>query len=141
MEKEYISIKEFADAVGVSQQAIYKQLNKELNNKLKPYLKVVEKKKMLEKTALSLFEKEEKNNQVEQRLNNELNERLIDLLQKELEEKDKQIARLHELLSQEQYLNAQNNEKIMLLESKLEEPKEEVKIESVEPRKKWWKFF
>ena len=37
---------------------------------LKPYLKEVENKKMLEKSALSLFEKGEKNNQVEQQLNN-----------------------------------------------------------------------
>lgn len=42
MNQEYLSIKEFAAAVGVSQQAIYKQLN----NKLKPYLKMVDNKKI-----------------------------------------------------------------------------------------------
>ena len=46
MEKGYLSIKEFAEAVGMTQQGVYKQLNK----KLKPYLKVVENKKMLEKS-------------------------------------------------------------------------------------------
>ena len=60
MEKEYLSIKDFAQAVGISQQAVYKQLN----NKLQPYLKVVDNKKMLEKSALKLFEKEEKNSNV-----------------------------------------------------------------------------
>lgn len=121
MEKEYLSIKDFAAAVGVSQQAIYKQLN----NKLKPYLKVVENKKMLDIAALELFKKQEKTNQVEQQL--------INMLQTELNKKNEQIAELQKLLSQEQQLNAMNQQKIQALEDKAAAVPEE-------PKKKWWKF-
>ena len=130
MDKVYLSIKEFAAAAGVSQQAIYKQLN----NKLKPYLKVVENKKMLDKSALELFKKEEVNNPVEQQLNN----KLIDMLQTELDEKgqqlrekDKQIAELQKLLDQSQKLHAMDKQRIAELEDKAAtEPEPE--------RKKWW---
>lgn len=121
MEKEYLSIKDFAAAVGVSQQAVYKQLN----NKLKPYLKVVENKKMLDIAALELFKKQEKTNQVEQQL--------INMLQTELNKKNEQIAELQKLLSQEQQLNAMNQQKIQALEDKAAAVPEE-------PKKKWWKF-
>ena len=130
MNQEYLSIKEFAAAVGVSQQAIYKQLN----NKLKPYLKVVDNKKMLEKSALSLFLKEEKTNGVEQQLLNllqtELNEKT-----EQLKAKDKQIEDLLKALDQAQKLNAMDKQKILELEDKMaadkQEPEEPVK-------KKWW---
>ena len=130
MDKEYLSIKEFAAAVGVSQQAVYKQLN----NKLKPYLKVVENKKMLEKSALKLFEKEEKTNQVEQQL--------INMLQTELNEKNEQIKKLQQsleqsqqLLDQAQKLHAMDKQRILELEDK-------AAVVQEEPEKKWWqKFF
>lgn len=140
MNKDYLTIKEFAATVGVSQQAIYKQLN----NKLKTYLKIVDNKKMLEKSALKLFEAKENLNQVEQQLNNKLNDKLIDMLQKELEEKgqqlkekDKQIAELNKALDQAQKLHAMDKQRILELEDKTAEPEEPIQ----EPtKKKWWKF-
>lgn len=48
MNEEYISIKEFAELAGVSVQAVYKRLNNQLN----PYIKLVENRKMLKKSAL-----------------------------------------------------------------------------------------
>lgn len=142
MEKEYLSIKDFAAAVGITKQAVYKQLN----NKLKPFLKVVENKKMIEKSAISLFEKKTTLNQDEQPLNNQLNERLIDMLQKELEEKgkqlnekDKQIAELQKLLDQAQMLNAMDKQKLLELENKMDKPYQEQRQEVEEPgKKKWW---
>lgn len=127
MEKEYLSIKEFAAAVGVSQQAIYKQLN----NKLKPYLKLVDNKKMLEKTALSLFEKEEKINGVEQQL--------INMLQNELNKKNEQIAELQKLLDQAQKLNAMDKQKILELEDKM--AAEQTQEQEQQTKKKWFKWF
>ena len=124
MEKEYISIKEFAAAVGVSQQAIYKQLN----NKLKPYLKVVDNKKMLEKSAISLFVKEQKSNEVEQQL--------INMLQTELNEKNKQIAELQKLLDQAQRLHAAEKQRVLELEDKIATEQ----IQEPE-KKKLWKFW
>ena len=123
MDKEYLTIKEFAAAVGVSQQAIYKQLN----NKLKPYLKVVENKKMLEKSALELFKKEEKINEVEQQL--------INMLQTELNAKNEQIERLQQALDQAQKLHAMEKQRVLELEDKMAAAAEE------EPKKKWWNIF
>lgn len=161
MEKEYLSIKDFAQAVGISQQAVYKQLN----NKLQPYLKVVDNKKMLEKSALKLFEKEEKNSNVEQQLINMLNENL-EVLKKQLEEKDKTIASLNENLKREQELHGiekartkELQDKLLLLEQKdkdsepvkevdfveveqTAEAKQEVHAEvEVKPTKKWWQIW
>ena len=51
MKTEYLSVKDFADRAGVSQQAIYKQLN----NKLKKYVKVVENKKWTQTTSQKWF--------------------------------------------------------------------------------------
>lgn len=111
MKTEYITIKEFAEMAGVSQQSIYKRLNKK-DNPLQPYFKEVEGKKFLRKTALALYEVEyaadiedelpEKEPEIkpeekaaaaaakpkEKRDNNE---RLLDLLEQQLREKDKQL--------------------------------------------------
>ena len=133
MEKEYLSIKDFANEVGVSQQAIYKQLN----NKLKPYLRVVENKKMLEKTALSLFSKDEKCNEVEQQLINFLQTEL-NVLRSELNAKNEQIRELQKALEKEQHslsqaqmLNAMDKQKILELEDKQQKNSE---------KKKWWQL-
>ena len=125
--KDYISIKEFAELAGVSQQAIYKQLN----NKLKTYLKVVDNKKMLNKSALELFKKQENSSTVEQQL--------INMLQTELNQKNEQIATLQKLLDQEQQLHAMTRQELKLLEEKTQEP-EVIEPEPTEPEKKsWWK--
>ena len=143
MDKEYLSIKEFAAAVGVSPQYVYNQLNKKLKN----YCVVVDKKKMLEKSALALFEKKEKDDniqQVEQQLNNKLIESLekqIEVDLQQLQEKDKQIAMLQQnleqcqkLLDKEQYLHAIEIQRAKELEDKMASGSEE------QP-KKWWKFW
>ena len=143
MNKEYLTIKEFAKAVGITQQAVYKQLNK----RLKPYLKEVDNKKMLEKSVLELFKDNQKSQQVEQHLNQDeqqLNNKLIEMLQKELDEKgqqlkekDKQIERLQQSLDQAQKLHVMDKQRIMELECKAEEPGDTPE----EPTKKrWWQF-
>lgn len=78
MENEkLLTVKQFADSVGMTQQGIYRQLN----NKLKLYFKIVDGKKMIKADALKLFENEfnnslttdseEFNNRIEQ-LNNDV---------------------------------------------------------------------
>ena len=127
MEKEYLSIKEFAAAVGISPQAVYKQLN----NKLKPYLKTVDGKKTIEKSALFLFEKEPKTNEVEQQL--------INMLQTELNEKNKQIAELQKLLDQAQRLHAAEKQRVLELEDKM--AAEQTQEQEQQTKKKWFKWF
>lgn len=51
MDQEYLSIKQFAEAAGVSPQAIYQRLDKDF----KPYFKVIKGRKSLNREALSLF--------------------------------------------------------------------------------------
>lgn len=138
MEKEYLSIKEFAAVVGVSQQAIYKQLN----NRLKSYLKVVDGKKMLEKSALDLFKKKENSIDMQQQLLNMLQTELNEKNQ-QLNEKDKQISELQKLLDQAQKLNAMDKQKILELEDKMAAADQKQSQEVEEPiKKKWWqKFF
>lgn len=130
MENKYLSIKDFAAAIGVTKQAVYKQLN----NKLQPYLKVVDGKKMIEKSALSLFDKKPEVNQEEQQTNNQLTEKLIAMLQKELDEKNQQIAELQKLLNQAQQLNAMDKQKILELEDKMA-------AEPETPKKSFWSRF
>lgn len=51
MADNYLTIKEFAAAAGVSQQAVYKRLEKAL----KPYYKIIDGKKMIAKEGLELY--------------------------------------------------------------------------------------
>jgi transcriptional regulator with XRE-family HTH domain len=111
--KELLSIQEFAEAAGVSKQAIYKRLN----NQLKPFIQLVDGKKMLSNKALS----EVYGVEVEQKFNHALNNQgqpnqpldaVISMLQKELEAKnaqleakDRQIEELQAALKREQELH------------------------------------
>lgn len=112
---EHISIKEFAKRAGITPQAVYKQLD----NKLKPFLIMVDGKKALKIEGLELF----KNNQENNQFNNELST-VVNLLKDQLAEKDKQIAalsealeRAHQLTDQAQRLQAAAEKKVQLLEA------------------------
>lgn len=187
MGAEYLSIKDFAKRAGVSQQAIYKQVERKLNN----YIKLIENQKMIDIRALQEVygveveqpiqpkiepveqpiqpnlqeEIEEKNDLIEflkdqlrakdeqiESMRHEcdttsdeaLNEAVLkqlDILNEQLKAKDKQIDNLTKLLDQEQQLNAMNHEKILLLESKLEEPTEPVDPDEEPPKGFWSKLF
>ena len=74
-------------------------------------------------------------------VNEALNEAVLkqlDILNEQLKIKDKQIENLQKLLDQEQQLNAMNQQKILALESKLEEPNETDLKESDEQQKGFW---
>lgn len=115
--QQYISIKEFASAAGVSQQAVYKALNK----RLKPYFKLINGQKMLDIKALGdiygipHIEKDEQGIKQDYKGNDKL---LINLLMEQIKVKDKEIADLHELLNHEQQLFMIAQNKITLLEQK-----------------------
>ena len=147
METEYLSIKDFAKRAGVSQQAIYKQVERKLNN----YVKMVENQKMIDIRALQEVygvEVEQpiqpKNEPVEQPIQPNFdsilsqNQQMIDMLKEQLEAKDKQIENLTKLLDQAQMLNAMDKKKIEALENKLEEPNETDPKESDEQQKGFW---
>jgi len=100
---EYISIKEFASKVGLTSQAIYQRIDKDL----KPFLKLVENKKTLNVKALELFGFKA----VEQEVDKDLLKTLQDTLKvltSQIEIKDQQIENLNERLKEAQELNRNN---------------------------------
>ena len=143
--KEVLSIKEVSRIANVSCQAIYQQLDK----KLKPYLVIVDNKKKLKKSVLEEVYGIKENQQTEQRIEQETdkilikqNQQLIDMLQKELEEKNKQIADLQRLLNQQQQLSLVDKGIYPQGEADQEEPKAEELKEEPEKKKSWFsKFF
>lgn len=105
-DKELLTIKEFAELSGRTPQAIYKQLN----NKLSPFVKLIDNKKMLEKRAL----KEVFDIDIEQQKQQQLNEKtnfespLYRILKEELDAKNEQILNLQvELISERQHSREQ----------------------------------
>ena len=108
MDKDYITVKEFAELAGVSQQSIYQRIKKP-HNPIQPYLKEINSKTYIRKTALQdLY-----SNDTRQEERIEPTERILDILEKQLAEKDKQIESLlksledtQRLLDQQQQLKA-----------------------------------
>lgn len=130
MEKQWLSIKEVAEEMNVSYQAVYKRLN----TNFKPYVKKVKGRLMLSAEIIDKYravEVERNINQVQSEVENKdiidaLNDH-IKSLKKELEEKDEQIKDLHGLLnqslknqSQSNFVLAQKNQRA-IIESENEE--------------------
>lgn len=111
---EYITIKEFATRAGVSPQAIYQRLDKDL----KKYLKVIEGKKMLNSEGLTVFGINEVDKDVDNDFARSLQDTLI-VLTEQLRVKDQQIADLNERL--EQALKLNENNQILLLDKQSKE--------------------
>jgi len=104
---EYISIKEFASKVGLTSQAIYQRIDKDL----KPFLKLVENKKTLNIKALELFGFKEVEQPIEQGVDKELLKSLQDTLKvltSQITVKDQQIEALNDRLKEAQELNRNN---------------------------------
>ena len=154
---DLLTVKEFAEIIEVSTQAIYKQVINE-NSRLFPYVVQQKGKRYIKKEALKevyQIEQPEKatettnptgkpnetnqDNQpfqpdqptVETDTTNETNQSnpkdpfgkdIIEFLQEQLREKDKQIEKLQTLLDQEQHLHAQTR---LLLEEKNKAPQNE----------------
>ena len=131
-QKEYLTIKEFADIAGVSKQAVYQRLT----GTLKPYVNIKDGVKYLNIRALELYKgddavkKLKKNNQEES--NSVQVDSMVELLKRELDQKNKQIDELHKLLEQSQVNLSQMQYRLQLIEDQRNEQSEEKK----EP---WWR--
>lgn len=131
-QKEYLTIKEFADIAGVSKQAVYQRLT----GALKPYVSVKDGVKYLNIRALELYKgddavkKLKKNNQEES--NSVQVDLMVELLKRELDEKNKQIDELYKLLEQSQVNLSQAQYRLQLIEDQRNEEPEEKK-------ESWWK--
>lgn len=123
---EWITVKEFAERADISVQAVYKQLNK----RLKPYLTVMNGTKMLNIKALKeVYEKTE-----DEPIKPKVDERLLNQLIAQLEEKDRQINELHRLLANTQMQLTESLHTVQMLEDRQKaEQQEEQKEQEVEP--------
>ena len=155
MASEYLSTKQIADKLNLPKQKVYRCIK--LNHIKEAHSEVVKGNTVLmyDKQAIEQIESilqggattsNEAHSEVHHEAVNEaLNEAVLkqlEILNEQLKTKDKQIENLQKLLDQEQHLNAMNHEKILLLESKLEEPNEVDPKESDEiPKGFWAKIF
>jgi valyl-tRNA synthetase len=111
--QELISISDYAALKGISKQAVYKQLN----NKLKDFLIVVDGKKYILLAAFGEPTETKLNNQVEQpstKVEQPLNNQVEFLFEKQLAEKDTTIQ---SLLRQLESLQEQNHRLTELLQN------------------------
>lgn len=150
-EDQYLSVKDFAQAAGVSVQSVYKRLN-QVENSLNQYLNLIDGKKMLDIKALKDVYGIEVEQPVEQPLNRNSQpdstrdtaikalSQQLEVLQDQIKSKDQQIEELNQrlkesmqLLDQQQKLTAIAEQKVMMLEQQSTEP---------EKKKPWWlRFF
>lgn len=150
--EELLTVKQFAEELNLTPQAIYKQLN----TRLSPYLVEKNGVKMLKRQAiLDIFpdhtEKSEKAEEnASQEAFNQLSnsyQQLLNVLQTELKQKDDQIKSLQLLLSQQQQLLAQQQQ-INLLSQKQPDPPADAPVHNTAdpapvttdaPKKSFWK--
>jgi valyl-tRNA synthetase len=112
-QNDYITVSEYAARKGISKQAVYKQLN----NKLKDFLIVVDGKKYILLAAFGEPTETKLNNQVEQpstKVEQPLNNQVEFLFEKQLAEKDTTIQ---SLLRQLESLQEQNHRLTELLQN------------------------
>lgn len=151
---DFLSQKQIADKLGVPKQKIYRCIK--LNHIKEAHSEVVKGNTVLmyDKRAIEQIESilkggattsSEVHSEVHHEAVNEaLNEAVLkqlDILNEQLKAKDKQIENLQKLLDQEQQLNAMNQQKILALETKLEEPTEPVEPDEEPPKGFWTRFF
>lgn len=127
IQEEYISVSEFASRVGVSKQAVYQQLSK----KLKPYLLVVDGVKKISIRAISDVYGQSDSKGDSKENEQELSKLLIDSLNKQLEEKDRQIAELHRLIATAQMQLTESQHRLQELQE-LEEKDQTVNVKNDE---------
>ena len=151
MASEYLSTKQIADKLNLPKQKVYRCIK--LNHIKEAHTETVKGNTVLmyDKQAIEQIESILKggastSSEAHQKaVHDTVNEAVLkqlEILNEQLKTKDKQIENLQKLLDQEQHLNAMNHEKILLLESKLEEPNEVDPKESDEiPKGFWAKIF
>lgn len=150
MASEYLSTKQIADKLNLPKQKVYRCIK--LNHIKEAHTETVKGNTVLmyDKQAIEQIESilqggTSTSSEVHQKaVHDTVNETVLkqlEILNEQLKTKDKQIENLQKLLDQEQQLNAMNQQKILALESKLEEPNETDPKESDEPPKGFWSRF
>ena len=147
MASEYLSTKQIADKLNLPKQKVYRCIK--LNHIKEAHTETVKGNTVLmyDKQAIEQIESilqggastsSEAHQKAVHDTVNEAVLKQLEILNEQLKAKDKQIENLQKLLDQEQQLNAMNQQKILALESKLEEPNEVDPKESDEQQKGFW---
>ena len=151
MASEYLSTKQIADKLNLPKQKVYRCIK--LNHIKEAHTEIVKGNTVLmyDKQAIEQIESilqggastsSEAHQKAVHDTVNEAVLKQLEILNEQLKTKDKQIENLQKLLDQEQQLNAMNQQKILALETKLEEPNETDPKESDEiPKGFWAKIF
>lgn len=130
MSKDFLSVKEVADFLGCSVQAVYNRLEKDF----KPYLKLENGKKVLNSAVLQYIQPNQNSSDFKENFKDVLkllekqNEQLqselvvknnqLEVKDKQLEVKDKQIEQLQKLLDQQQQLTLMDKQNVLQIEEK-----------------------
>ena len=150
MASEYLSTKQIADKLNLPKQKVYRCIK--LNHIKEAHTETVKGNTVLmyDKQAIEQIESilqggASTSSEVHQKaVHDTVNETVLkqlEILNEQLKTKDKQIENLQKLLDQEQQLNAMNQQKILALETKLEEPNKPNEVdpkESDEQQKGFW---
>lgn len=150
MASEYLSTKQIADKLNLPKQKVYRCIK--LNHIKEAHTEIVKGNTVLmyDKQAIEQIESilqggastsSEAHQKAVHDTVNEAVLKQLEILNEQLKTKDKQIENLQKLLDQEQQLNAMNQQKILALETKPEEPNKPNEVdpkESDEQQKGFW---
>ena len=154
MASEYLSTKQIADKLNLPKQKVYRCIK--LNHIKEAHTETVKGNTVLmyDKQAIEQIESilqggastsSEAHQKAVHDTVNEAVLKQLEILNEQLKTKDKQIENLQKLLDQEQQLNAMNQQKILALETKLEEPNKPNEVDPKEsdeiPKGFWAKLF
>jgi len=114
---EYISIADFAERAGVSKQAVYKRVEKDLNQ----YFKLLDGKKFLHTNALTLFNSNDSTEAVEQPESSDLKDDMIQQLKLENERLNNQNSQSNDLIKKLQEENSKLTNQLITLSNDFSE--------------------
>lgn len=108
---EYIPIADFAEAAGVTKQAVYKRVDKDLVQ----YCKYVDGRKVISREAVDLFRATNSTEPVEQQQPIDSTDRIVKLLEESNARLNNQLVEMIEMLKREQEVNSELQKQILTL--------------------------
>lgn len=112
-DKDYLTIKDFADAAGVTQQSIYRRLN----DVLSPYVIMLNSRKVLKKQALEVYQKYLEEHGVNTCINNDIN--MLKHENTELNEQIRQLKHENTLIKQKAELLSEQTKQLQEMNNTL----------------------
>lgn len=111
MKENYLTVKEVAEQLGISVQAVYKRMDKDF----KPFIVEVENKKLLKYGVLKQFSLNKNSTKVENSAEVESLEKYINHLEKEVEQLRAEKEALNQELAEERKHSREQSDKLAVL--------------------------